>query len=176
MASSGRSPVWVYRFDWDEEGRVLWIDLSRLLGAAHALELPFVFGTLNLGPASDYVFPEETRPGARQLADRMMGYWGRFAHAGDPGGADAPAAWPVWPAGAGRYLIFDSEAGGGLRLSDETLTHDSVLAAIATDPRFESDAERCEIFGQLTRFGGGLGPAGYREIAGGICKDVPLPE
>ena len=33
-----------YRFDWDEEPTVMFYDLSIALGAAHGLEIAFVFG------------------------------------------------------------------------------------------------------------------------------------
>ncbi len=175
MAISGRSPAWVYRFDWDELGRFLWVDLSRLIGAAHALELPFMFGTLNLGPASDYAFPEDSRPGARKLADEMMGYWGRFARTGDPNGAGAPVEWPAWQAGAGQFLVFDSDAGGGLHVSSETVTRESVIAAVAEDDRFETNAERCRVYGEMVVFGRYLEEDRYRSILDGSCAEVPLP-
>jgi para-nitrobenzyl esterase len=175
ISRAGRSRAWVYRFDWDEEGRFLWVDLSRLFGAAHAFELPFVFGTLNLGPATEYVFPDDSRPGARALADTMMDYWGRFARTGDPGGEGAAAPWPPWEAGAGRFIVFDTEADGGLRMATDTLTRERVVAGIAEDERFESDAERCEILGQLVVFGRNLTEERYRTVLDGACADVPLP-
>jgi len=176
IAKSGRSRAWVYRFDWDEEGRVLWLDLSELFGAAHAIEIPFVFGTLNFGPVTDYVFPEYSHEEAMALAHTVMDYWGRFARTGDPVGEGAKAPWPAWEAGAGRYLVFDSESGGGLKLSSEALTRDAVVAALATDGRFESAAERCEVYGQLVAFARALSKAEYREVLDGACAEVPLPE
>src|SRR5262249_6412711 len=44
LSRSQREPVFVYRFDWDEEPTLLGTDLSQMLGAAHAFEIPFVFG------------------------------------------------------------------------------------------------------------------------------------
>lgn len=175
IVRSGRSPVWVYRFDWDEEGSVLWLDLSRLFGAAHALEIPFVFGTLNLGPASDYVFPEESHAEAMELAETMMDYWGRFARTGDPGGPEAVAPWPAWKAGDGRFLRFDSKQGGGLALSGDTVTRQSVIDAVASDPRFETVEERCEVYGGLAAFGRSLSVDEYREVLDGACAEIPLP-
>lgn len=176
IARSGRSPVWVYRFDWDEEGRFLWADLSRLIGAAHAIELPFVFGTLNLGRASDYVFPEESRDAAFQLAHHMMDYWSALARGGDPNGAEDAPEWPAWVPGAGQYLVLDSERDAGLTTSTETFTQAQVLAAVSTDTRFASSEERCEIYGQMALYAGALTKSQYRTIEGGLCKDVSLPE
>ena len=52
-STKNTSPVYAYRFDWDEEPSQYGFDLSIALGAAHALEIPFVFGDfkLSLGKA-----------------------------------------------------------------------------------------------------------------------------
>ena len=45
MTAGGHEQVYAYRFDWDEGGSLLGlVDLSKSLGAAHAMEIPFVFG------------------------------------------------------------------------------------------------------------------------------------
>ncbi|WKX73660.1 carboxylesterase/lipase family protein [Streptomyces sp. XD-27] len=49
-------------------------------GAAHGFELPYLFAT-RLPFTADQ----------RALSDRMIGYWTRFAHTGDPNGTGAPA-------------------------------------------------------------------------------------
>ena len=46
---STQPDVFVYRFDWDEEPKLLGADLQPMLGAAHGFEIPFVFGHLDLG-------------------------------------------------------------------------------------------------------------------------------
>ena len=40
-----QSNIWYYRFDWDEEPA----PFNDIFGAAHAFDLPFVFG--NFGPS-----------------------------------------------------------------------------------------------------------------------------
>lgn len=176
IALSGRSPVWVYRFDWDEEGHFLWADLSRLLGAAHAIELPFVFGTLNLGQASDYVFPDESREAALELAHRMMDYWSALARSGDPNDAPDSAPWPAWRAGAGRFLVLDSAKDRGMWISNETVTEAQVVAAVSSDERFESPQERCEIYGEMAVYARAITRDEYVTVEDGLCKNVPLPE
>ena len=49
LRAAGNPDTFVYCFDWDEEPQVLWLDLPNLLGAAHALEIPFVFGFVRRG-------------------------------------------------------------------------------------------------------------------------------
>ncbi|MBN9735367.1 MULTISPECIES: carboxylesterase family protein [unclassified Pseudonocardia] len=69
------------------------------LGAAHATELPFVFGTLDRasGPSG---LAGDAPPAA--LSDRMRASWVRFAADGDPG-------WPAWDPAAPVRRRFDVE-------------------------------------------------------------------
>ena len=86
MTAAGASDVFVYRFDWDEEPRLFGLaDLSELLGAAHAFEVPFVFGHWDLGSEGNVIFSRENLPGREELSAQMMSYWAQFAYAGDPG-------------------------------------------------------------------------------------------
>jgi para-nitrobenzyl esterase len=173
ITSAGRAKAFGYRFDWDEEGRILWFDLTRLLGAAHAFEIPFVFGWLSFGPVTDNIFPESSLPAARILSDQMMSYWAQFAYTGDPGrgrSGDLPE-WKSWGSGSGQFLVLDTEQDGGLRLSKETLTRSRVFAQILSDDRFKATAERCEIYYSFVLFSGDLSQDEYETIEGGICKD-----
>ncbi len=99
--SAQQAEVWYYRFDWDEEPAP-WNDIY---GAAHAFDLPFIFG--NFGPSlfSNVANSTANRPGRVELSDAMMKSLGAFAERGDP---NAPAAlgviWPTWPS----TLLFDA--------------------------------------------------------------------
>jgi para-nitrobenzyl esterase len=174
ITSAGRAPAFAYRFDWDEEGKLMWFDLSRLLGAAHAFEIPFVFGWLSLGPVTDNIFPESSLPGAKILSDQMMSYWGQFAYTGDPGRgrSGGQPEWKSWGNGSGQFLVFDTQADGGVRLSNATLTRERVLSQISNDDRFEAVQERCEIFADLVRFGRRLSHEEYETIEGGRCEAI----
>ena len=95
--------VWYYRFDWDEEPAP-WNDIY---GAAHAFDLPFVFG--NFGPSlfSRIANSVANRPGRLALSQAMMKSLGAFARRGDPNvPAELGLTWPVWPA----TLLFDATA------------------------------------------------------------------
>jgi len=143
-----RSDVWAYRFDWDDERDLLWLDLGKLLGAAHGLEIPFVFGTLRLAGAEKYVFDPERAADDRRLADAMTSYWTRFAATGNPGkgrDGDLPE-WEPWDAQGGSFLVLDSDHDSGIRMSDDTVTRAGVIERVASDPRFENDEERCEVY------------------------------
>jgi para-nitrobenzyl esterase len=70
--------------------------------ASHAMELLYVFGTIDDIP----FFTPAAADSA--LAAAMMGYWARFGSTGDPNGAGA-VAWPAYDIATDPYLRFDAE-------------------------------------------------------------------
>ncbi len=145
--------VFAYRFDWDETDSFLWVDWSEVLGAAHAFEIPFVFGNFDF-PLLERLYSEESLPSRQALAHAMMSYWAEFATTGAPGrGRDGSlTAWTSWdesePASA-RFLVFDSEAGGGIRMSSEAVTPSSFVTRMLADERFASSEERCAFLARI---------------------------
>jgi para-nitrobenzyl esterase len=92
--------VWYYRFDWAQEPA----PFDRIFGAAHAFDLPFVFG--NFGPSlwSRVMFSRANEPGRLALSEAMMKSLGAFARHGDPNHAVLGMPWPQWP----KTLRFDA--------------------------------------------------------------------
>jgi len=141
--------LFAYRFDWDEEGRRLLTNLSRLLGAAHGIDVPFTFGTWELGDATDAVFTRSNRAGREELSEAMMSYWTQFAYAGEPGQGRRDAL-PMWEAfdptpGRARMLLLETAAGGGIQMSPGGVTAASLMQELAQDARLPVQADKCEI-------------------------------
>ncbi len=80
------SRTFFYRFDWEARG------LGGAFGACHAVELPFVFGTLSLPAIGAMV---GAGPEAQRLAERTMDAWLGFAREGEPGHESLPS-WPCY--------------------------------------------------------------------------------
>lgn len=156
MTAGGHAPVWTYRFDWDEEGGLLITDLGQLLGAAHSMEIPFVFGHFKLlGRFDSLAFTKGNAPGRLALSDTMMSYWANFAATGAPGrGTDGNLPeWKAWtnaPA-APALMVFDSPAGGGARMIPGGETPQGVIADLMADTSLKTDARRCEVLMRSTR-------------------------
>lgn len=177
MRRARPSPVFAYRFDWDEEPRVLFADFSKLLGAAHALEIPFVFGTLDLGPGNRFVWDEERIPQRDALSDAMMSYWAQFAYTGDPGRGRSGTleAWTAWDASrpdAPKFMILDTPADGGIRMSSEVVREAELVARLAADDRFASERDRCEIYHELATWREIVSEAEYARV----CEGFPLDD
>lgn len=102
----GRS--WVYEFDWRSPA------LNGELGAAHAIELPFVFNTLACASGERGILG--TAP-PQALADFIQTIWTDFAATGE-------APWPQ----------FNATARDVYSLTGRTAAHEAVLPAAAFVP------------------------------------------
>ena len=95
-AAQARAPVWLYAFDWETPV------LGGKLKAFHALDVPFVFETTDVG---GYTGRSEA---ARDLSGRIAATWTAFARSGKP---DNPAIphWPAYTAADRATLVLDRE-------------------------------------------------------------------
>ncbi len=144
LRRAGREDVWAYRFDWDEGGSFLVTDTGQLFGAAHSMEIPFVFNHFEFyGVLDRLLFTDGNREGREALASAMGDHWGAFAHTGEP-----QADWLSWQAG-GRLMRFDAPGDGGQMLMTGRESLGLILADLADDERLGAD-ERCAVAWELT--------------------------
>ena len=176
MRSVQGPSVFAYRFDWDELDSFLWVDWSRVFGAAHAIEIPFVFGNFEI-PLLRSLFAEDDLASRQQLSRAMMSYWAEFAAKGAPGRGtkgDLPL-WPAWDESAPtseRFLVLDSEGGGGIRMSPDAITSTKLVERILGDARFASADERCTFLAQLA----GWRPLPAADVARAGCAGERVAE
>lgn len=78
--------------------------LRGALGACHALDLPFVFGTLDM-PLQDRF--AGTGPDIEALSAAMMRSWIAFATTGDPNYDGSNVRWPLYDTRTRSTMIFD---------------------------------------------------------------------
>lgn len=78
LLDSHRGRAHGYVFDWQ----------SPVVGACHASDLPFTFGTFDVDTWREFVGADDD---AEALSARLRRAWASFARAGDPG-------WPAWDA------------------------------------------------------------------------------
>jgi para-nitrobenzyl esterase len=156
MTSRDQNPVFAYRFDWDEEGTILGSDFSHLFGAAHALELPFIFGGFEFFPTAERLFPESGKESREQLSQIMLSYWAEFAYTGNPGkGRDGKLAnWGSWSDAAetGQLMIFDTPESGGARMTSDTLTVQSAYQQLSEQTTDLEQAQRCRVLSAVVEW------------------------
>jgi para-nitrobenzyl esterase len=96
-SAQGGAPVYVYLFTWQSPVN------DGSLGAAHGMELPFMFN--NIAMARTLTGGGEE---AYTLADKISSYWINFVKTGNPNGAGLPN-WPAYTAANGSTLSFDNQ-------------------------------------------------------------------
>jgi para-nitrobenzyl esterase len=175
---SGWTEIFAYRFDWDELSSVLGQDMSQMLGAAHGLELPFLFGTFDVGDPllSRLLYPAETQAVRERLSEQMMGYWAEFARTGQPsrGGRGDLPQWVPWSTqedGVASLLVLDRPSSGGIRVAQTTLTRDQVVAAVGSEPNLAQD-EKCALFRDLMAANPDWDPDEFRQFGPTGCSDL----
>jgi para-nitrobenzyl esterase len=92
------APVWMYRFDWESPA------FGGILGAAHAMDIPFVWNTLDIPLSRMFTGDSPTR---QQLADLMHASWAAFIRSGTPAIANLPA-WPPYDLEKRATMIFSA--------------------------------------------------------------------
>ncbi|HEY91501.1 MAG TPA: carboxylesterase family protein [Dehalococcoidia bacterium] len=90
LALAGQSP-YLYFFSRKPAGKA-----GEILGAFHASEISYVFGTSVLGTLSEDDL---------KMSDTMMDYWVQFARTGNPNGAGRPD-WTPFDVKQNRYMEF----------------------------------------------------------------------
>ena len=146
--------VFAYRFDWDETGANLFASMPDLMGAAHGLEIPFVFGDFSGFFGIPLIFTGDNVESRETLGQAMMSYWAEFAYNGDPGrgrNGNLPH-WTPWdnsaPA-ADKMIILDSEAGGGIRMASDTVTYPRLRERIVQSDGWTDPADQCRVYAQV---------------------------
>jgi para-nitrobenzyl esterase len=91
--------TYAYLFAWKSPA------FGGVFGAAHALDLPFVFGTLD-DPGLGRMIGGD--PAAAILSERMQDAWLAFARSGSPATEQLPAWEPYAPPGRAT-MVFDEE-------------------------------------------------------------------
>ena len=156
ISESRPGSVWAYRFDWDEEPKTLGIDVPFMMGAAHSLEIPFVFCDFSQPfsrSLTKLIFNDNNAPARIALSDSMSSYWAQFAYKGAPGkgisGLDPEwSAWDKMPEGD-KFIIFDSLEGGGIRMSKDIITMQSLKARLLSETEFPSQKDYCALYTKL---------------------------
>ncbi len=88
-----------YIFTWPSPG------FDGALGACHAIELPFVFGTLDLPGMDQFAGAGQD---AKALSEKIMDAWIAFAHSGNPNHKGIPD-WPSYDKEKRSSMLMDKE-------------------------------------------------------------------
>jgi para-nitrobenzyl esterase len=178
LLAKSQGQVYAYRFDWDELPKIGWIDLSKVIGAGHGLEIPFVFGGFKCDFNLDLVFGSKNKEQRKALSDAMMSYWTQFAYTGSPskGRKGELPEWTAWnnEEYADKFIVLDTGV-NGIRMDSKDLYYKNLKQKLSDDSSIYSEKERCNLYKKLfvnAEFSE-QEERGYLSFAKG-CADYPL--
>jgi para-nitrobenzyl esterase len=169
--SSAGVPVYRYSFDFDDHPSILGLDLQYLLGAAHGIELEFVFGRFDLDVGFNLLWSGSNKGLREALAYKVGSYWTQFAKAGAPG-SGFYGEQVNWPKGPDSFLILDSEIDLGVRVADGLFTGKELHEYFEKNVKLLSEEEQCLQYAELFWGTKHYNPAFYDAISNGHCKSI----
>ncbi|MZD06650.1 carboxylesterase family protein, partial [Streptomyces sp. SID5785] len=99
LRKAGGRHLYYYAFDWNQEPA----PFDTVYGAAHAMDLPFLFHTFDEG-LFRFAFSRRNEPGRLRLAGLMTRSLRTFVRTGSPQHGGLGTRWDPWPAG----VVFDA--------------------------------------------------------------------
>ena len=152
LSKAGNDNLYSYRFDWDDHRRFIVGDFKKLIGAAHATEIPLLAGNTKLVggyPLSDLIYP--TSLSKLYLSRNMMKFWASFAKSGSPGSSTNSVNWQIYDPNNPTYLILDKKK--HLKMSSENTSFKKLSEELYEDTRVD-ELEKCVILLQMFTFVG----------------------
>ena len=151
MLDARGGDVYAYRFDIDDWRDLGFISFKDLLGAAHALELPFVFG--NFPKPLRVIFPDVNQAKFEQASASMRSYWANFAYTGNPGRgqADDLAIWQQWDSSnddVPRIMIIDTD---DIRMQNDKLSMAKLKQQFLAEDFSSNPQGACDMYERVFR-------------------------
>ena len=151
MKEAGNKNLYAYRYDWDDHRRFIVGDFRKLIGAAHATEIPLLTGNNKL--VGDYGFLIYPRgPSKRFTSKNMMKFWSNFAKEGAPGKSTNSIKWDAYDdADRSNFMILDRRS--NLKMSSDTISFESLVVDLYKETKV-TDLEKCVVLLQMLTFVG----------------------
>ena len=151
MKDAGNENLFAYRYDWDDHRRFIVGDFKKLIGAAHATEIPLLTGNNKL--VGDYGFLIYPRgPSKRFTSKNMMKFWTNFAKKGNPGRSTNSIKWDAYnDSHESNFIILDNRA--NLKMSSDTISFRSLVANLYKETKV-TELEKCVVLLQMLTFVG----------------------
>ena len=153
MMMAGNKNLYAYRYDWDDHRRFLVGDFKKLIGAAHATEIPLLTGNNKLVDGYGFfIYPNG--PSKRFTSKNMMLFWANFAKFGVPGSSTNSVEWKSYSSSnesKSNFIILDNKA--NLRMSSDKISFESLVNNLYKETEI-TDLEKCVVLLQMLTFVG----------------------
>ena len=155
IAKTGNTNLYAYRYDWDDHRKFFIANFKKLIGAAHATEIPLLASDYKLVggyPLSDLIYPPSLSK--RFTSKNLMKFWSNFAKESIPGESTNSIKWEPYDTNKsrnGKFLILDKKK--EMQMSYDSNTFESLMDELYLDTRL-NDLEKCVVLLQMLTYVG----------------------
>ena len=153
LASIGNNNLYAYRYDWDDHRKWPVANFKKLIGAAHATEIPLLAGNNKLvGDYGFLIYPKG--PSKSFLSKNMMSFWANFAKTGRPGISSNNQEWAKYNGHNetdSNFMILDNRK--NLKMGKDQNSFKSLVNDLYYEKDI-TDLEKCVVLLQMLTFVG----------------------
>ena len=153
LASAGNNDLYAYRYDWDDHRKWPVANFKKLIGAAHATEIPLLTGNNKLvGDYGFLIYPKG--PSKHFLSKNMMNFWANFAKTAKPGISSNKQEWTKFDGLneiESNFMVLDNRA--NLKMDKDNNSFKSLVNDLYYEMDI-TDLEKCVVLLQMLTFVG----------------------
>ena len=169
LAFVGNDDLYAYRYDWDDHRKWPVANFKRLIGAAHATEIPLLTGNNKLvGDYGFFIYPKG--PSKSFLSKNMMNFWANFAKTGKPGMSSNKQEWIKYNGLnqiGSNFMILDNRK--NLKMDKDQNSFKSLVNDLYYEEDI-TDLEKCVVLLQMLTFVGNDLYDDYVDFYPGKCN------
>ena len=153
LASAGNNDLYAYRYDWDDHRKWPVANFKKLIGAAHATEIPLLTGNNKLvGDYGFLIYPKG--PSKSFLSKNMMNFWANFAKTAKPGISSNKQEWTKYDGLdeiESNFMVLDNRK--NLKMDKDQNSFKSLVNDLYYEEDI-TDLEKCVVLLQMLTFVG----------------------
>ena len=149
MFAAGNDDLYAYRYDWDNLRDFFGGDFRKIIGAAHALEIPMISGDFSLAEEFAWIIYPRS-PSRRYVSKNMMNFWTEFARNGAPGKSSNDIIWNKYNHKTDKSILHIDEK-KDLRIENLDLSMQKLVNEILSS-KIINNEEKCILLYETTHY------------------------
>ena len=149
MFAAGNDDLYAYRYDWDNLRDFFVGDFRKIIGAAHALEIPMISGDFSLAEEFAWIIYPRS-PSRRYVSKNMMNFWTEFARNGAPGKSSNDIIWNKYNHKTDKSILHIDEK-KDLRIENLDLSMQKLVNEILSS-KIINNEEKCILLYETTHY------------------------
>jgi para-nitrobenzyl esterase len=153
LSNAGNNNLYAYRYDWDDHRKWPVANFKKLIGAAHATEIPLLTGNNKLvGDYGFLIYPNG--PSKFFTSKNMISFWANFAKTGKPGSSSNKQEWTKYNGldeVESNFMVLDNRK--NLKMDKDQNSFKSLVNDLFYEKNI-TDLEKCVVLLQMLTYVG----------------------